>query len=185
VVSKCIWNRLRPLLNDIISPNQSAFIPGRLITDNALIAFECLHAISSNAGERNNFCAYKLDLAKVYDRVDWRYLNIVLLKLGFQSSWVSRVMTCVSSVRYFVCFNGVSSAPFTPSCGLRQGDPLSPYLFLFVADGLSKLINRKVQSDNLQEMKVCRRAPGDPVSHIFYLWMTRCCSSRPIPHRQE
>jgi hypothetical protein len=160
VVSKCMVNRLRPLLDDIISPNQSAFIPGRLITDNALIAFECLHAISSNAGERNNFCAYKLDLTKAYDRVDWRYLNNVLLKLGFHSTWVSRVMTCVSSIRYTVRFNGAMSAPFTPSRGLRQGDPLSPYLFLFVADGLSKLIDHRVQSGRLQELKICRRAPG-------------------------
>jgi hypothetical protein len=153
-------------LDGIISPNQSAFIPGRLITDNALIAFECLHAISSNAGERSTFCAYKLDLAKAYDRVDWSFLNNVLLKLGFQSSWVSRVMTCVSSVRYIVRFNGAMSAPFTPSRGLRQGDPLSPYLILFVVEGLSKLINSKVQDGTLQELKVCRRAPG--ISHLLF-----------------
>jgi hypothetical protein len=153
-------------LDDIISPNQSAFIPSRLITDNALIAFECLHAISSNAGERNNFCAYKLDLAKAYDCVDWRYLNNVFLKLGFQSTWVSRVMTCVSSVRYTVRFNGAMSAPFTPSRGLRQGDPLSPYLFLFVVDGLSKLIDHRVQSRRLQELKICRRAPG--ICHLLF-----------------
>lgn len=70
VVSKCLVNRLRPLLQDLISPSQSAFIPGRLITDNALIAFECLHAINSNDDERGEFCAYKLDLSKAYDRVD-------------------------------------------------------------------------------------------------------------------
>ena len=86
VVSKCIVNSLRPLLQDIISPNQSAFIPGRMITDNALIAFECLHAINSNARERSSFCAYKLDLSKVYDRVEWSFLQQALLKLGFQSS---------------------------------------------------------------------------------------------------
>jgi hypothetical protein len=166
VVSKCIVNRLRPLQDGIVSPNQSAFIPGRLITANALIVFECLHAISSNAGERNSFCAYKLYLAKAYDRVDWSYLNNVLLKLGFHSTWVSRVMTCVSSVRYIVRFNGAMSAPFTPSRGLRQGDPLSSYLFLFVADGLSKLINSKVQCGRIQELKVCRRAPG--ISHLLF-----------------
>jgi hypothetical protein len=70
VISKCLVNRLRPLLEDVISPNQSAFIPGRMITDNALIAFECIHAINSSTGDRGNYCAYKLDLSKAYDRVD-------------------------------------------------------------------------------------------------------------------
>jgi hypothetical protein len=62
IVSKCLVNRLRPLLNDLISPQQSAFVPGRMITDNAIIAFECLYAIQHGLTERNNFCAYKLDL---------------------------------------------------------------------------------------------------------------------------
>lgn len=88
IVSKRMVNRLRPLLQDIISPNQSAFIPGRLITDNALIAFECIHTIQQKSRTWSNFCAYKLDLAKAYDRVDWTYLKSVLLKLGFHSTWV-------------------------------------------------------------------------------------------------
>lgn len=166
IVSKCIVNKLRPLLQDIISPHQSAFIPGRMITDNALIAFECLHAINTSKDGRSEFCAYKLDLSKAYDRVDWRFLNKVLRKLGFQSEWVECVMTYVSTVQYKVRFNGVLSAPFTPSRGLRQGDPLSPYLFLFVADGLSKLINQKVQQNLLQELRICRNASG--ISHLLF-----------------
>jgi hypothetical protein len=75
-------------------------------------------------------------------------------------------MTCVTSVRYTVRFNGVMSAPFTPTRGLWQGDPLSPYLFLFIADGLSTLINRKVATVALRELVVCRNAPG--VSHLLF-----------------
>ncbi|KAK1694231.1 hypothetical protein QYE76_010928 [Lolium multiflorum] len=70
VVSKCLVNRLRPLLHDIISPTQSAFIPGQLITDNALIAFDGIHAITKSNDAKGKFCAYKLYLAKAYDRVD-------------------------------------------------------------------------------------------------------------------
>jgi hypothetical protein len=90
----------------------------------------------------------------------------VLLKLGFQTSWVDRIMTYVTSVRNAVRFNGVMSTPFTPTRGLRQGDPLSPYLFLFVANGLSTLISRKINSGALQELKICRNAPG--ISHLLF-----------------
>jgi hypothetical protein len=78
IVSKCMVNRLRPLLKDIIAAPQSAFIPGRMITNNALIAFECLHAINNGNRGCRKFGAYKLDLTKAYDRVDWRCLKGIL-----------------------------------------------------------------------------------------------------------
>jgi hypothetical protein len=83
IVAKCIANRLRPLLDKLISEYQSAYIPGRLITDNALIAFECFHSIQKRKNINGGLCAYKLDLTKAYERVDWSYLNMVLAKLGF------------------------------------------------------------------------------------------------------
>jgi hypothetical protein len=70
VIAKCIVNRLRPLLQEIISLEQSAFVPGRMITDNALIAFECINTIQHANDKKGKFCAYKLDLSKAYDRVD-------------------------------------------------------------------------------------------------------------------
>lgn len=75
-------------------------------------------------------------------------------------------MPCVSSVRYSVRFNGVLSEPFQPSRGLRQGDPLSPYLFLFVADTLSVILQREIQMGRLEELRVSRRAPG--ISHLLF-----------------
>jgi hypothetical protein len=78
VVSKCLINRTRPLLQDIIEPMQSAFIPGRMITDNALIAFECLHIIKTGNNRFKEFGAYKLDLTKAYAQVDWGYLEGIL-----------------------------------------------------------------------------------------------------------
>jgi hypothetical protein len=71
----CIVNRLRPILDEIISLKQSAFVPSRRITDNAIIAFECTHEIQKLNGRRGDFCAYKLDLSKTYDRVDWDFLK--------------------------------------------------------------------------------------------------------------
>jgi hypothetical protein len=118
VVSKCLVNRLRPLLENIILPTQSAFIPGRLITDNTLIAFECIHAIHKNKDNRGKYCAYKLDLAKAYDRVDWSYLEGTLRKFGFTKAWIRWVMSCVKSVTYSVRLNGDLLKKFRPSRGL-------------------------------------------------------------------
>jgi hypothetical protein len=166
VASKCLVNRLRPLLGDIVSENQSAFVPGRLITDNALLAFECLHFMEHGTSTNSSFCAYKLDLSKAYDRVDWHFLESTMQKMGFSHQWIQWIMACVTTVRYSVKFNGTLLEAFSPSRGLRQGDPLSPFLFLFVADGLSALLQREVESSAILPIKVCRGAPG--ISHLLF-----------------
>uniref|UniRef100_A0A453CB40 Reverse transcriptase domain-containing protein n=1 Tax=Aegilops tauschii subsp. strangulata TaxID=200361 RepID=A0A453CB40_AEGTS len=87
-------------------------------------------------------------------------------KLGFSQRWVDWIMACVMSVRYSVNFNGTLLDSFAPSRGLRQGDPLSPFLFLFVADGLSTLLRNNVESGDITPVKVCRSAPG--ISHLLF-----------------
>jgi hypothetical protein len=86
VIAKCMVNRLRPILGEIVSINQSAFVPGRLITDNALVSFEFLHFIEHNSNSNNYFCAYKLDLSKAYDIVDWDFFEEGDAKDGFLAS---------------------------------------------------------------------------------------------------
>jgi hypothetical protein len=119
--------------------------------------------------------ALKLDLTKAYDHIHWRYLEDVLLRLGFHQKWMQWIMARGTIVRYSVIFNNVALEPLMPSCGLRQGDPLSHYFFLFVADGLSKLIQKQVHQRNIQEMCICRQAR---VSRICYLQMILYCSSQ-------
>jgi hypothetical protein len=164
LILKCLVNRLRPFLDGLISETQSAFIPGRMITNNAILAFEGFHKIQHSKNPLNTHCAFKLDLSKAYDRVDWNFLKGVLVKMGFSKKWVNWTMTCVRSVRFMVRINGSTLEPFTPTRGLRQGDPLSPYMFLFIAEGLSCLLKKETEKGCITPLKIAR---GSLISHKY------------------
>ena len=108
IVNKVIANRLKPFLNNIISETQSAFTASRLITDNILIAFGTLHHMKTSCLGKFGYMALKLDMSKAYDRVEWIFLEKILLKLGFQNSWVSLIMECITTVTYSIMVNGKS-----------------------------------------------------------------------------
>ena len=161
-----IATRLKLFLSDIISPTQSVFVPGRLITDNVLIAYESLHTIKQKKIGKEGWCAVKFGMHKAYDRVEWVFREAILLKLGFHANWVNMVMLCVSSVEYRVRYNSTETEAFKPSRGLRQGDPLSPYLFLLCTEGLTALLSRAENNGDLVGVKVCRDAPA--VSNLLF-----------------
>ncbi|KAK2633744.1 hypothetical protein Ddye_028536 [Dipteronia dyeriana] len=159
-------NRLQKVMDTIISDSQSAFISSRLIKDNAIIGFECMHTLCRKVNGKKGFMALKLDMAKAYDRVEWIFLEGMMCQLGFSERWISNIMDCVSIVNYSFIFNGSIKGNIQPSRGLRQGDPMSPYLFLICAEGFSRLIKRSEREGRFHVLR-CNRT-GPKISHLFY-----------------
>ena len=146
LISKVLANRLKLVLPYIISENQSVFLSERLIIDNVLIAFELMHYLDHKRDGKDCYMAIKLDMSKAYDRVEWGFIKQVMKKLSFHYSWICMIMRCITSVSYSVLINGAAYGNIIPSRGLRQGDPLSSYLFLLCADGLSSLVSKAVRN---------------------------------------
>ncbi|CAA7047375.1 unnamed protein product [Microthlaspi erraticum] len=107
IISKILVSRLKQHLSGIISENQAAFIPGRMITDNVIIE----HEMSSRLKVKETtveiiHMALKTDMAKAYDRLEWKFLEETMKAMGFDSKWIQWIMTCVSSVSFRVLING-------------------------------------------------------------------------------
>jgi hypothetical protein len=114
LVSKVLANRLKLVLPKIISPSQSAFVPGRLITDNVLLAYELTHYLNQRKWRKMGVDAIKLDMSKAYDRVEWSFLEKMMSRLGFSEQWVQMVMKCVTTVSYRIKVNGEYSNNIIP-----------------------------------------------------------------------
>lgn len=131
--------RLQRVMSSLIGPLQSSYIEGRQILDGALIASELIDTCKKKNIEAT---LLKLDFHKAYDSVSWRFLEWIMKQMKFPPMWCKWVMACISSASASVLINGSPCAPFRLQRGLRQGDPLSPFLFVLVAKALNQLIAR-------------------------------------------
>ena len=166
IISKLLTRRLQPLLDSIISVNQSAFVPGRAISDNVLITHEVLHTLKTSKAEIRCSLAVKTDMSKAYDRLEWEFIGAVLHRMGFHSKVTNWIMQCVSSVTYSFLINGSPRGRVRPSRGIRQGDPLSPYLFILCSEVLSGLCNRAQEDGSLKGIQVARGSPY--INHLLF-----------------
>ncbi|CAN6566565.1 unnamed protein product [Malus baccata var. baccata] len=166
VLSKILANRLKLLLDQIISLNQNAFIKGRQIQENIILAHEIFHFLKMRRTKTKFEMGIKLDMNKAYDRVEWDFLEAVMVHLGFQQMWIVMVMKCVKTVEFSILINGMPGRTFKPTRGLRQGDPLSPYLFLLISEVLLLLISRAVQQGYLEGIKLSTSGPM--LSHLLF-----------------
>lgn len=105
-------------------------------------------------------------MQKAYDRIEWDFLQACLLKMGFCEEWVKMVMQCVTTVSYNIKINGVSLPYFQPTRGIRQGDPLSPYLFIIVANVLSHMLKQAIQTGTICGIRLNRNCPT--LSHLLF-----------------
>ena len=165
MLAKVLANRLKVILPELIDEAQSSFVLGRAIIDNVILAFETIHSMKMGSKRRMWDVALNIDISKAYDRLKWDYILEVMTKMGFEPVWADWMRICIT-VSYSVLMNEDLVGPIIPRRGLRQGDPLSPYLFVIGTEGLSSLINQAVSRGEVHGIKVCRGAPE--VTHLLF-----------------
>ncbi|CAH1443919.1 unnamed protein product [Lactuca virosa] len=144
-ISKIIVNRIREHLGFLISDNQSAFIPGRTILDNILLSQELVRGYHIDRGFAR--CAMKINIQKAYDTVNWMFLQFILKEFGFHDSMIVWIMSCVTTSSFMVNINGSFHGFFKGKRGLRQGCPLSPYLFTLVMEVFNLMLKRCIHEN--------------------------------------
>uniref|UniRef100_A0A803Q4P7 Reverse transcriptase domain-containing protein n=1 Tax=Cannabis sativa TaxID=3483 RepID=A0A803Q4P7_CANSA len=165
IISRILTDRLKGIIDKLVSPTQSAFIPGRWIAECSILAQEVLHSFKNKKGKQG-VMAIKTDMSKAYDRLEWSFLLRVLQANGLCAKACNLIMSCVTSVSYSILLNRAPLAPFNPKRGLRQGDPLSHFLFILCSEVLSKLISKAENRGEFSGIKVSRNVM--PISHLFY-----------------
>ena len=165
ILAKVLANRLRLIIRSVVSDSQSAFIKGRQILDGVLVANEIVDEARKS---RKELLLFKVDFEKAYDSIDWGYLDEVMRKMGFLNLWRKWIKECIGTSTASVLVNGSLTEEFHLERGLRQGDPLSPFLFLLAAEGFNVLMKAMSSHQIFKGYSVGRRNPV-VVSHLQFV----------------
>ena len=163
VLSKILAGRLALALHDIVSPMQNAFLGGRHMSDNINLVQELLRQYCRKRSSPR--CLLKVDFKKAFDSVQWDFLESLLCQLGFPAHFVLLVMQCISSASYSVAVNGDIHGFFPGKSGVRQGDPLSPYIFICCMEYFSRMLSLASQQDGFSYHPKCA-AQG--ITHLAF-----------------
>lgn len=164
IVSKILANRLGTLLPGLISEEQSGFVSGRNIAPHIVMAQELIRDIDRKS-TGGNVC-FKLDMAKAYDRLEWPFLLRTMKAFGFSEIARDLIYRIICSIDYSFFINGETVGNVRSSRGVRQGDPLSPLLFVLAQQVLTVNLNRKIRNGEISSYKVGRQEL--PISHLLY-----------------
>lgn len=137
-----------------------------MISDNILVAHEVLHSLGTRDKVSSDFMAIKTDMMKAYDRLEWSFMEKTLRLMGFDERWVKLVIICITYISYGVLINGRPHGIVTPSRGLKQGDPLSPFIFILCAEVLGHAFSLAEEEGILEGIKVDVGSPA--VSHLLF-----------------
>jgi Reverse transcriptase (RNA-dependent DNA polymerase) len=166
LLTKVIANRIKLILLRLISSTQTTFLKGRSIQENVLLMNEVVHSFGRTELKEKAF-ALKADLFKAFDTLDWRYLGAVLRKFGFPQPLTNLILSCVTGLKFTIKLNGETGGGFiSPGRGLRQGCPLSPYLFILSMDLLSGRLTNTQNQGELKGLTLTAEAPT--ITHSMY-----------------
>lgn len=143
---------------------QASFVLGINIQDNIIVAQELTHTMRKMK-RRKSLMSNKIDLKKAYDRLSWPFIRNCLEMLNLPGVFISLIMACITSACFQILWNGDKSDSFLPSRGIRQCDPLSPYIFVICMKRLSHMIEEAVNANFWKPIKAGRNGPA--ISHLL------------------
>ena len=146
------------MMSHLTSCTQTSFIPGRQITDNIVIVQEVIHTMKTKQG-KTGYMAIKIDFEKAYDRLKWKFIQETLAEVRFPQLLISVIMECITTPSMRILWNGEPTESFSPSRGIRQGDPLSPYIFVLCMERLNQVIEEAIIMNKWKPIRASRTGP--------------------------